>query len=84
MNKYMRHMIIFTKIVETGSITSAARELGVGKSVVSQHLRALEEALGVLLLKRSTRQQLLTPMGVEFFERCQKISVLVDEAWDLA
>ncbi len=84
MNKYMRHMIIFTKIVETGSITSAARELGVGKSVVSQHLRTLEEALGVLLLKRSTRQQLLTPMGVEFFERCKKISALVDEAWDLA
>ncbi|NRB69859.1 MAG: LysR family transcriptional regulator [Vibrio sp.] len=80
----MRHMIIFTRIVETGSITAAARELGVGKSVVSQHLKALEEALGVLLLKRSTRQQLLTPMGAEFFERCQKISELVDEAWDLA
>lgn len=80
MNKYMRHMIIFTRVVETGSITAAARELGGGKSVVSQHLRALEEALGVLLLKRSTRQQLLTPMGIEFFERCKKISELVDEA----
>ncbi|HDM8042078.1 TPA: LysR family transcriptional regulator [Vibrio campbellii] len=80
----MRHMIIFTRVVETGSITAAARELGVGKSVVSQHLRALEEALGVLLLKRSTRQQLLTPMGIEFFERCKKISELVDEAWDMA
>lgn len=80
----MRHMIIFTRIVEAGSITAAARDLGIGKSVVSQQLRALEEALGVLLLKRSTRQQLLTPMGTEFFERCKKLNELAEEAWDLA
>ncbi|MCG7491635.1 LysR family transcriptional regulator [Vibrio sp. Of14-4] len=80
----MRHMIIFTKIVETGSITAAARDLGVGKSVISQHLKALEEELEVLLLRRSTRQLLLTPIGVEFFERCKRISALVDEAWDVA
>ncbi len=63
----------FIAIVEAGSMREAGRRLGVSKSVVSQRLSALEAALNVRLLSRSTRQQALTDSGKYFFERCQKI-----------
>ncbi|MCS3896244.1 LysR family transcriptional regulator [Bradyrhizobium japonicum] len=64
----------FIAIVEAGSMREASRRLGVSKSVVSQRLSALEAALNVRLLSRSTRQQALTDSGKYFFERCQKIA----------
>jgi DNA-binding transcriptional LysR family regulator len=63
----------FIAIVEAGSMREAGRRLGVSKSVVSQRLSALEAALNVRLLSRSTRQQALTDSGRYFFDRCQKI-----------
>src|SRR4051794_23506180 len=43
----------FVSIVETGGFQSAARQLGLAQPTVSQHLRKLEEALGVALVVRS-------------------------------
>ncbi|MEF1228683.1 LysR family transcriptional regulator, partial [Vibrio fortis] len=62
MNK-LRQMSIFAHIVEQGSVSAAAEKLGLSKSVVSQHLKKLEQELGSSLLKRTTRRQTLTPMG---------------------
>lgn len=56
----------FIAIVEAGSMREAGRRLGVSKSVVSQRLSALEAALNVSLLSRSTRQQALTDSGKYF------------------
>lgn len=82
--KYLNNMAIFTLVVERGSISAAAEELSLSKSVVSQHLKNLEVELGVTLLQRTTRRQVLTPAGEGFFQRCQQITQLATEAWDEA
>lgn len=63
----------FIAIVEAGSITAAADELGVGKSGLSDNLRHLENTLGVRLLARTTRRQNLTAIGREFYTRCRDL-----------
>jgi DNA-binding transcriptional LysR family regulator len=77
----LRHMSVFAHIVETGSITGAAESLQLSKSVVSQHLKALELGLGVTLLKRTTRRQTLTSAGVQFYEHCKALNTIADVAW---
>ncbi|REL30839.1 LysR family transcriptional regulator [Thalassotalea euphylliae] len=83
MNK-LRHMSIFAQIVESGSITEAAALLQLSKSVVSQHLSALENDLGVLLIKRTTRRHTLTAAGRAFYQSCQEVNKLTDHAWQQA
>ena len=56
----------FVRIVEAGSLSAAAAQLGATQPTVSRRLQALERALGVRLLQRSTRQMKLTADG----ERC--------------
>ncbi|GAA6150887.1 LysR family transcriptional regulator [Pseudoteredinibacter isoporae] len=80
----LRHMSVFAHIVEKGSITAAAAHLDVSKSVVSQYLSRLEKALGVSLLKRTTRQQVLTPAGQAFYESCHAINQQAEQAWQHA
>ncbi len=59
----------FIAVVEEGSITAAARRLGLSKSFVSETVKALEERLGVRLLDRTTRRQRLTEAGEAFYGR---------------
>jgi len=80
----LRHMSVFAHIVETGSITAAAEALQLSKSVVSQHLKTLEQELGITLLKRTTRRQSLTPAGEDFYLQCQKLNAIADSAWQQA
>ncbi|MCV6610455.1 MAG: LysR family transcriptional regulator [Amphritea sp.] len=77
----LRQMSLFARIVEAGSISAAAAQLELSKSVVSQHLKALEQELGVVLLKRTTRRQHLTEAGQTFYERCRALNQVADEAW---
>lgn len=70
----------FVHIVEAGSLTGAARQLGVAKSVLSDRLAALEAALGVTLARRSTRRLVITEAGERFFLQAQRILEQVDEA----
>jgi DNA-binding transcriptional LysR family regulator len=81
MNKYTRHMMFFSEIVDAGSLSSAATQMGISKSVVSEHLKALEVKLGVTLINRNTRQQVLTSIGQQFYERCQQMNEVVNLAW---
>jgi len=74
-------MSVFAHIVEAGSITGAAQSLNLSKSVVSQHLKLLEQELGVLLIKRSTRKHILTNAGQEFYLSCKEINIITDTAW---
>jgi len=69
MEQYKR-MALFAEVVTAGSLSSAARKLGMTPSAVSQHLRALESELGLSLLHRSTRKLTLTEAGARYFEGC--------------
>jgi DNA-binding transcriptional LysR family regulator len=60
------HML--TVIAETRSLTQAARRLAVAKSSVSMRLKDLERALGVPLVRRTTRSITLTPAGQQLVE----------------
>lgn len=57
---------LFVDIAESGSLTAAARRLGLPKSTVSRALARLEANLGVALVRRSTRGHVLTEQGSEF------------------
>jgi DNA-binding transcriptional LysR family regulator len=50
----LRSMAVFASVVERGSFSAAARDLGITTSAVSQQVRALEQDMGVVLLHRST------------------------------
>jgi len=84
MIKYMRHMVIFSHIVEMGGISAAAIQLKLSKSVISQQLKSLENELGVSLLNRSTRQQVLTPAGQLFYKQCKQVNEIALQAWENA
>ncbi|MDO6684365.1 MULTISPECIES: LysR family transcriptional regulator [unclassified Agarivorans] len=77
----LRQMSVFAHIVEAGSITAAAESLDLSKSVISQHLKALELDLGVSLLKRTTRRQTLTAAGQAFYQNCKQLNHVAESAW---
>jgi DNA-binding transcriptional LysR family regulator len=54
---------VFVAVANAGSFTAAARQLRLAKSVVSAHIRTLEERVGVRLIERSTRRLHLTQIG---------------------
>ena len=64
-------MAIFVKVVETGSFSEAARQLGSSPSAVSRSISRLEKALATRLLQRTTRKLRLSESGEEVFKRCQ-------------
>jgi DNA-binding transcriptional LysR family regulator len=70
----------FTAIVESSSITGAARRLVISKSVVSDRLTDLERVLGTKLVRRTTRNLSLTDDGKTFYERAKQILRNVDLA----
>ena len=66
----LKRMAVFAEVVASGSLSAAARQLGMTPSAVSQHLRQLEAALGLALLHRSTRKLTLTEAGARYVEGC--------------
>jgi DNA-binding transcriptional LysR family regulator len=75
-------MRTFVRIVELGSLTAAANELGTSLPTVVRALAALEHQLGVLLLRRTTRSVHLTDEGAQYLERCRLILSAIQEAED--
>lgn len=67
------HVLSFIAVVEYGSFTRAARELHVSKSMVSKHIQALEDRLDVELVKRSTRQLVITDIGQAYYQQVKNI-----------
>lgn len=66
----LKRMALFAEIVDSGSISAAARRVGSTPSAVSQQLRLLETALGLVLLHRSTRRITLTEAGERYYPAC--------------
>lgn len=73
-------MSVFVRVVERGSFSAVARELGSTQSAVSKQVAALERALGVRLLSRTTRSLALTEEGERYFERVRRLVAEVEEA----
>lgn len=74
----------FTAVVEAGSFTAAAERLDIAKSAISRRVTALEERLGVQLLRRTTRKLNLTDTGRELYERSIRILSDLDEIESVA
>ena len=64
---------IFVAVVESGSFSRAAEQLGLANSAVSRAVKKLESKLGVSLLNRTTRQLSLTEEGERYFRRMQVV-----------
>lgn len=69
----------FVRVVEAGSISKAAEQLGMAKSGVSRRLVELESRLGVRLLNRTTRRSSLTEAGQAFYSGTKKLLSDVSE-----
>lgn len=76
--KILYRMSVFYKVAEAGSFTQAADELHLSKSVVSEHVRELEQDLGTRLLNRSTRSVSLTQEGFRLADAAAKMLQLVE------
>ncbi|WP_247305143.1 LysR family transcriptional regulator [Ralstonia pseudosolanacearum] len=73
-------MQIFVRTVELGSMSAAAVELDLSSQLAGRQVRALEGALGVKLLNRTTRRQSLTDGGRLFYERAKNILAEMEAA----
>ena len=77
-------MSVYVKVVESGSMTAAALQCEMSTTMVGNHLRALEQRLGVQLLQRTTRRQRLTEFGSVYYQRCLEVLGLVADSERLA
>ena len=68
----------FSTLASAGSLSAAARELGVTTPAVSKHLALMETRLGVSLVNRTTRRMSLTPEGEQYLESARRILGEID------
>jgi DNA-binding transcriptional LysR family regulator len=73
-------MRTFVRVVEAGSFTAVASELGTSQPTISRQIAALEEHLGARLLTRTTRALALTDDGRAFYEHAIRAIEAVGEA----
>jgi DNA-binding transcriptional LysR family regulator len=66
-------MEMFVEVAKTRNFTRAAEQLGIPKSTLSRQVAELERAVGLRLLRRTTRKVELTEAGQLYFERCLRI-----------
>nr|WP_314898931.1 LysR substrate-binding domain-containing protein [uncultured Deefgea sp.] len=71
-------LALFACVVRHGSMSSAAKELGLSRSSVSKQLTKFEQHLGARLLQRTTRQLALTELGEEVWREAQAIELALD------
>ncbi|REG82616.1 LysR family transcriptional regulator [Marinomonas pollencensis] len=76
----LKSMVVFAQVVEQGSLTAAAKAMGISRGVVSYHLKKLEDQLAVVLLNRTTRSISLTETGEAYYQRCRTIAHQAHEA----
>src|ERR1700760_1294126 len=71
---------VFGQVVERGGFSAAGRHLNMSVTMVSNHIQALEDRLGVRLLNRTTRKVSLTDIGKEYYERSRQVLMDLAEA----
>lgn len=72
MRSHLKGIDVFVAAVESENFTQAAARLSITPSAVGKSISRLEERLGVLLFRRTTRRQALTDEGMLFYEYCVK------------
>ena len=77
-------MRLFVRVVDLGSFSKAAAELGMGQPAATKQVRRMETQLGARLLHRSTRGVTPTEIGLLYCEKCKLILHHVDEAASVA
>lgn len=75
---------LFIRVVETGSFSKAAGEIGITQPTATKAVAAIEQRVGARLLHRSTRGLTLTEVGTLYYEKCKLIAREIDEADNLA
>ena len=64
---------VFVAVVEKGSFSAAAKQLGLSRNMASRHVMALEDHLSARLFNRTTRSVSLTSLGAAYYERARQI-----------
>src|SRR5216684_1452703 len=76
----LNELLVFTRVVQAGSFTAAARRLKMPKSSVSRKVSDLEERVGARLLHRTTRKLGLTDAGRIYFGRVAPLLTEIEQA----
>ena len=74
-------MTEFLEVVRSGSISGAARTLGLERATLSRRMSALEAELSVRLLHRRTTKLVLTDAGQELYRRARRVVAEAEETW---
>jgi DNA-binding transcriptional LysR family regulator len=77
-------LILFARVIESGSFSRAADRTGFPKSTISRRIAQLENALGERLLARSTRGLTITDFGERLLEHARRLAEEAEAASDLA
>ena len=78
MDLELRHLRCLVAIVDSGTFTDAAIELGISQAAVSRNLKALEQVLGVRLLHRTSRTITPTTAGVHALAQARQVLAAAD------
>jgi DNA-binding transcriptional LysR family regulator len=73
-------MQVFFRVATLGSLSAAARSLGMSQTMATKHMAALEDRLGTKLLHRTTRRLSLTETGRNYLEAVERILADIEEA----
>ncbi|MRM10237.1 LysR family transcriptional regulator [Enterobacter cloacae subsp. dissolvens] len=82
MGCYMDRVIaaqVYNRICELGSLSAAARALGISRPMVSRYLEQMEKWAGTRLVNRSTRKLTLTAAGEKVLQKTRTLSQLSQE-----
>ena len=71
---------LFIRIVDLGSFSKAAQELGIGQPAATKQINRMEAQLGARLLHRTTHGVSATEIGLLYYEKCKLICLHADEA----
>ena len=78
--EWQRACELFVNVVHLGSLSAAARRIGVSPATVSRIIRSLEEELGARLLNRTSRKLNLTEAGELYYRKVEQILNQIQEA----
>ena len=70
---HLPRVVVFVELAQQGSFRATAKSLGLSPSTVTHHIQAMEDALGVRLIERTSRSMTLTAAGRTFLKEAEEI-----------